>query len=546
MRSGRRQFEPTGLSELFGASHRYRTAASIMAWFLSGALMLGSVLTASAEEPPTFGQLISGETAQERPAGESQYTAITISTEQDLLQLAEDCQLDFWSRDKYVTLAADLELKETRNVMIPSFGGIFDGGGHSISGLELTEAGSAVGLFRYIQEGGAVRNLSVSGHVAPEGSRSQTGILAGVNYGKITNCSVSGNVTGAEETGGIAGVNETTGEIRRCRSSATVMGDHYTGGICGRNKGTLNNCENTGNINTHSVEVSLDIEDITMDDLEDPNSAGNVAVHTDTGGVAGYSEGKIYYCVNSGTVGYQHVGYNVGGIVGRLHQGYLQNCTNTGHVLGRKDVGGIAGQMEPFLEISYLNDKLGELDRETEIFFNLLDTVHEDIGKYGEEASALMESVSSHLTNASTAGGNLTGAANELWYIYNQELTGINSDLSRLNQEWANQAAKDKDKIDADKSQLNPTSEELEGESAPGQRETDTRDSGNIRSSNPQGIESLSENPGDTETPDENGGDSGNAGNGTFGENAGNTGNAGNVMPGEDAGNTGNAGSGTL
>lgn len=528
MKRGRSRIGSARLSGLSGTSHTYRTATSITAWFLSGTLALGSMLTASAEEVPTFGQLISGETVQERPAGEGQYTVITVSTEEDLLQLAEDCQLDSWSRDKYVTLTDDINLKEARNVVIPSFGGIFDGGGHTVSGLSLTEAGSALGLFRYIQDGGIVRNLSVSGTVAPEGSRSQTGLLVGVNYGKIMNCSVSGSVTGAENAGGIAGVNETTGEIRRCRSFASVMGDHYTGGICGSNKGTLNNCTNSGNVNTHSMEVSYDIEDITMDDLENLNSAEHVAVHTDTGGIAGYSEGKIYYCANSGTVGYQHVGYNVGGIVGRLHQGYLQNCTNTGHILGRKDVGGITGQMEPFLEIAYLNDKLAELDRETDTFFHLLDKTHEDISRYGGEASALAESVSSHLTNASAAGGNLTGAANELWYIYNQELTGINDDLSRLNQEWADQAAIDREKIDAAGDQLNPTSEEHPGEivTEPGNEGTPGEGTGEPSEETPgEGTEDPgnegtpgegAEDPGSKETPGEGTEDPGNEG--TLGE----------------------------
>ena len=66
-------------------------------------------------------------------------------------------------------------------------------------------------------------------------------------------------------------------------------------------------------------------------------------------------------------------------------------------MLGRKDVGGIAGQLEPFLEIQYLNDKLGELDRETEVFFNLLEAAHEDISGYGEEAAELSRSISGHL-----------------------------------------------------------------------------------------------------------------------------------------------------
>ena len=145
--------------------------------------------------------------------------------------------------------------------------------------------------------------------------------------------------------------------------------------------------------------------------------------------------------------------------MGRLHQGYLQNCTNTGHVLGRKDVGGIAGQLEPFLEIQYLNDKLGELDRETAVFFDLLEAAHEDISSYGSQAAELSKSISGHLANASAAGSGLTGAANELWYIYNQELTGINNDLSRLNGEWREQAEKNK-KPEAEAPGINPTSEE--------------------------------------------------------------------------------------
>ncbi len=428
-----------------------RNRSRQMAWMaLAGILALQDALPVWAAEAASFEQLISGENARAEQRPEGEYTKVSISTEEELAQLALDCQLDAWSRDKYVTLEENIVLQQNRSLTIPSFGGIFDGGGHTISGLELRADGSAVGLFRYVQEVGAVRNLSVSGTVAPGGSKSQAGILAGINYGRIENCSVSGNVTGAEEVGGIAGANRATGEIRRCQSEASVTGDHRAGGICGSNQGTINNCQNSGSVNTHSTEVSYGIEDITMEEIEDLNSAEHVAVHTDTGGIAGYSDGKIYYCTNSGTVGYQHVGYNTGGIVGRLHQGYVQNCTNTGHVLGRKDVGGITGQLEPFLEIQYLNDKLSELDRETGIFFDLLEAAHEDISSYGGEAAELSNSISAHLSNASAAGTGLTGAAGELWYIYNQELTGMNDDLSRLNGEWKNQAEADRDKLEED------------------------------------------------------------------------------------------------
>lgn len=413
---------------------------------LCGALLLTSSLSVSAEESyPSYREYLAGGTESAASVDESQYTVISISTEEELAALAENCQLDVWSRDKYVKLESDIALQEYRDLMIPSFGGIFEGNGHKISNLDIDSAGSAAGLFRYLQVGGIVRNLEVSGKVCPQGSQSQVGILTGVNHGKILNCSVYGNVSGDQDVGGIAGVNEASGEIRRSQSLALVTGNHSAGGICGSNLGTLNNCKNTGSINIYSTEVTYELEDLTMENLEDLNSTANAEAHTDTGGIAGYSEGKIYYCSNSGTVGYQHIGYNTGGIVGRLHQGYVQNCTNTGHIMGRKDVGGIVGQMEPFLEILYLNDKLGEIDQETERFLDLLELTHEDLSSYGSQAASLTKDMTANLRNVNTAMGNLTAAANDLWYIYNQELTGINNDLKRLNDELEGQAEADKE-----------------------------------------------------------------------------------------------------
>lgn len=399
---------------------------------ITGAFLLLSPMQVLAEGDTTFGQYRSGELA-DQPAGENAYTVISVSTEDELAELAGNCQLDAWSRDKYIRLENDITLTEHRDLMIPSFGGVFDGGGHRISNLEITQAGSAQGLFRYIQETGRVQNLEVSGRVHPEGTRSQAGVLVGVNYGHITDCAVYGSVAGSQDVGGIAGINESTGEIRACQSAVMVSGDHSAGGICGTNIGTLNNCKNSGGINIYSTEVEYDLEDLTMENLDDLNSASNMQAHTDTGGIAGYSSGKIYYCSNSGIVGYSHIGYNTGGIVGRLHQGYIQSCTNTGHVMGRKDVGGIVGQMEPFLEIQYLNDKLSEIDRETERLFDLLDAAHGDISSYGGQASDLTREVSGHLTNVNTAASGLTTTTNDLWYIYNQELSGLGSDLQRLN-----------------------------------------------------------------------------------------------------------------
>lgn len=408
-----------------------------MAVLLSVLLTLGLLplpVQAAERAAASYGEYQSG-SGNTQKRSEEGYEVISLRTEEELARFAEQCRLDSWSAGKKAVLENDIVLSEYTDISIPVFSGIFDGNGHRITNLRLTGKGSVQGLFRYLQKGGVIRNLNVEGKAAPEGSQSQVGGIVGINYGSIQNCSFGGSVSGDNEVGGVAGVNEASGEIRRCASGAIVIGNHSAGGITGVNHGTLNNCVNTGDINTYGTEVFMDIADLTIENLEDLNSTANVAAHTDSGGIAGISNGKIYYCTNSGSIGYRHVGYNSGGIVGRLSQGYIQNCTNTGHVMGRKDVGGIAGQMEPFLEITYLNDKLSELDAETDIFINLLDALHQDVSGYGSQASALSKEVTVNLKNISLAAGNLTGLGNELFYLYNQELNAISNDGKVLDEE---------------------------------------------------------------------------------------------------------------
>lgn len=411
---------------------------------LGSLLVLQQPLTVmAAAEGTSFEEYRAGSLEKQTGAKETIYTEIHISTEEELAALAENCHLDSWSEDKRVILDADIALSRQKNIVIPSFGGIFEGNGHKIEGINITETGSAIGLFRYLQKGGVIRKLTVTGMVNPSGSRSQVGGIVGVNYGNIENCSVGGLVTGDNEVGGIAGVNADGGTIRSCKSYATVIGNHSTGGIAGNNYGVLNNCSNSGAINIYNTEVSYNLDDITVESLEDINSTSNVAAHTDSGGIAGLSSGKIYYCANTGTVGYHHVGYNAGGIVGRLSQGYLQNCTNSGHVMGRKDVGGIAGQLEPFLEVQYLGESLQRLDREADKFIDLLDAAHKDLSSYGKSASTTAKGITADLKKVNQAGSALSNTSMDLWYIYNQELTGINNDLKTLNQDLKNESEAD-------------------------------------------------------------------------------------------------------
>ncbi len=90
-----------------------------------------------------------------------------IGTVEELLQLADYCRLDSWSENRTVVLDTDLELTGSGFTGIPSFSGVFEGQGHTVSGLSLVGDGSVVGFFRYVQKDANVRDLVIRGRAMP-------------------------------------------------------------------------------------------------------------------------------------------------------------------------------------------------------------------------------------------------------------------------------------------------------------------------------------------------------------------------------------------
>lgn len=308
---------------------------------------------------------------------------IYINSVSDLLSLAGSCAYDQWSVGKTVVLQKDLSLEGMLWEPIPSFSGQFKGNGHTISDLTITGQYSPAGLFGIVEEQGSIESLSVRGVVSVSDSAdTTTGGIVGINHGTLISCQFTGVVTGDSEVGGIVGRNESEGTIDHSTARAVVTGKSSTGGIAGYNLGAITGCTNVGSINTEYQEASLDTDGFTAKmvdylnnrmaaaDNDTTNSVTNVA--TDTGGIAGRSSGMILTSVNTGTVGYEHIGYNVGGIVGRT-DGLVSGCVNQGRVLGRKDVGGIAGQAEPYRELDLSKDTIKRLRSELEALRGLVD-----------------------------------------------------------------------------------------------------------------------------------------------------------------------------
>ena len=148
------------------------------------------------------------------------------------------------------TLDADIDMtKESwtpiRTGYAPQYTGVFDGNGHTITGL-----GNCLLEENY----GEVRNLTLvnpTGLTLPS-SIFSAGAVAGRNEGTIENCHVvGGSVKGDVYSGGIVGING--GTIRACSSSAMVTTGGYNGskggGIVGDNSGTILACYTTGSVN---------------------------------------------------------------------------------------------------------------------------------------------------------------------------------------------------------------------------------------------------------------------------------------------------------
>lgn len=327
---------------------------------------------------------------------------IHISSEAELRDLAASCALDTWSRDKNVVLDSDLTLADPSFLPIPTFGGSFDGQGHTIHNVSITDSLSPAGLFGVVQAGGSVRSLHVVGTVTPSGDGRSVGGIAGENNGAIEKCSFTGTVSGQVYVGGIAGHTGASGSILVCETRGAVIGDSMTGGITGYNEGLLADCTNSACVNVESTDPRLDLEDLDLTltpDLSKLGQANAGASAADTGGIAGYSAGTLSDCVNHGAVGYQHIGYNTGGVVGRSC-GQLLRCRNDGSIAGRKDVGGVVGQIEPYIQVDASPTYLSELNRQLYELKSLTDQAANDAQDGAGDVSGRLNDMNDYLKDA--------------------------------------------------------------------------------------------------------------------------------------------------
>lgn len=328
---------------------------------------------------------------------------LILKTPEEFLDFVTGCRLDSYSRDLTVRLDADLDLSDLDFDGIPIFSGTFDGNNHKITGISLKKDGSNQGFFRYLTDTARVENLTLSGTVCPAGSSKSVGGIVGSNAGTIVNCFFDGTVSGIAQVGGIAGENFVSGVIEDCAATGSVTGDHFVGGIAGSNDGLIRSCTNRSKICTEVRDEAVDLSNVSIDTVTDSES---VAAVTDLGGIAGTNNGFIRGCSNNEAVGYPHVGYNVGGIAGS-QKGSMEDCRNHASISGRKEVGGIVGQLEPVSQIEYEEDALQQLGQQLSQTIDLADQASANASGNAYAITSQIDALRSYSQSAKEAAGQM-------------------------------------------------------------------------------------------------------------------------------------------
>lgn len=359
--------------------------------------------------------------------------SVIIGSAEEFINFSRKCRLDTWSANKNVILEKDILLAGTDFITVPYFAGTFNGNGHTISGYLVNGDESNVGLFSYVAKGALIEDLNLVANVTPSGKSSVVAGICGRNNGVIRNCSFKGMVSGSDYIGAIAAINELNGVISDCVSEGYISGEHFTGGIVGENMGNIIRCTNNAGVNTEEKTVTKSIQDIDIDyyrslfdlnssydsDTEKDSMANGIV---DTGGIAGLSIGVILHCINNGDIGYERVGYNVGGITGR-QSGYLEDCTNRATILGRKDVGGISGQAEPYVTIDFSQDIVAQLSDNISKLHDIIAVTLQDADKQSDAISNRLSIIQS-FTNS---------ALNDTGYLADNTVTFVDGVVGEAN-----------------------------------------------------------------------------------------------------------------
>lgn len=256
-----------------------------------------------------------------------------------------------------------------------NFEGVFDGAGHTISGLYIdtnlaeknAATGNSYGLFGI--NNGTIKNVRLEdAYLCVSGYTASVGGIAGSNFlaqSTVENCEVNGDIFCYDAAcGGIVGDG---GTVKNCSFSGKVTcsrpdgNGSKLGGIAGKADAIIG-CKNSGTIHSENTSVES-IGGIAgkCPSISDCENTGSVSGGYAAGGIVGScaliggggaledTKADVKSCKNSGDVSTD--GSYAGGIVGTGSIDYsdytvtVSDCENTGTVYANGKIGGIVGEI---------------------------------------------------------------------------------------------------------------------------------------------------------------------------------------------------------
>jgi hypothetical protein len=185
-------------------------------------------------------------------------TAYQIANATDLAALATAVNGGTSYSGFFFTQTADIALSGSWtpigvDVVGARFSGIYDGNGHKITGLVISNSANYQGLFGYVI-GGTISNLGVEGVSVAGGTRVGALIGSAAFDSHIINCYSTGTVSGsgaAGFVGGLIGMSWDNAVVTNCYSRAAVTGLIHVGGLIGYlfkdvNSSNIINCYSSG------------------------------------------------------------------------------------------------------------------------------------------------------------------------------------------------------------------------------------------------------------------------------------------------------------
>lgn len=231
-------------SGLFGTTVFWETAGfDTVIWKLEEGMIPALTWEQNQEALPLWllepgNPALEGEGTEESP--------YIIKSVDDLVYAMEQIDQDEAYRSASYQLTSDIDMSgiswQAIGTEAEPFTGVFDGGNHRISHLDLKENAMYQGFFG-VTDGAVIRNLIVQGSVT--GGDYSGGLVGYAKDGTLieacqSKIDVYAYTQEGATAGGIAGINE--GTIRHCIQKGNIKGQSAAGGIAAINNGSIRLC----------------------------------------------------------------------------------------------------------------------------------------------------------------------------------------------------------------------------------------------------------------------------------------------------------------